>query len=103
VIDRLTKLWALQHCLSGADKLNHYVSCNVYFNRGVSWSLFHSDNPYIFYCITGLIIAVTCGVAIYAYLQAKNGFHIFGELLIISGSVANIIDPHYGGVVDFIN
>jgi signal peptidase II len=50
-----------------------------------------------------MIMAITAGVAWYAYEQYKEGHNVVGETLVVAGSVSNIIDRFwYGGVVDFI-
>ncbi len=79
------------------------VSCDLAFNRGVSFGMFHSTTHAVFLAVTSMVIIVTCGVALQAYYTLRAGRLPIGEWLIISGAVSNIIDRlMYGGVVDFI-
>jgi signal peptidase II len=92
ILDQLTKYLALRWCA---------LACT--FNRGISWGMLNSGSPLTFYVLTGLVIAITVILAGYAYHRMQQGYTVFGELLIVSGSVSNIIDRFiYGGVVDFI-
>lgn len=92
ILDQLTKYLALQWC---------GPACT--FNRGISWGMLNSGSSLTFYALTGLVIAITLILSGYAYQSMQRGHAIWGELLIISGSISNIIDRFiYGGVVDFI-
>lgn len=102
ISDRLTKSWALQTCLSRYD-VTSWFSCSVVFNRGISWSFLHSESQFGFALVTTLVIIVTALVAWHAWLRRVQGQSIFGEALVIAGSLSNIYDRFaYGGVVDFI-
>ena len=78
--DRLTKLWALKY------------SPWLYFNKGVSFSLFESS---------GLLLSLS-GFLLLAILYSKFG-EVCGFYLMLAGSVGNLIDRlTYGYVIDWL-
>lgn len=92
LLDRITKWAALRYC---------FHDCT--FNRGISWGMLNYEGSGFFVGITLLIILITAVLCVYAYRRMLQGYSIWGELLIIGGSLSNIIDRFmYGGVVDFI-
>ncbi len=102
LLDRITKFGAMQYCMDRCY-INRFLSFEVGFNRGITWGMFYSQSTMQFICITLLIFAITCALIWYAWDRAKEGHSIFGELLVISGSLSNILDRIiFGGVVDFI-
>jgi len=106
-LDRVTKLWALTLCSDNFTDnrydVTQFFSCELVFNRGVSWGLFYSESTVIFVLVTISVISITLLLAWIAYNRVLQGYSIIGELLIITGSVSNIIDRiYYQGVIDFI-
>lgn len=100
--DRFTKNWALQQC-EFPYVINNFITCEVGYNRGVTWGLLHSTSPWLFGIVTAFIIFITLIVIRYAQNQYAQGYSIFGETLVVAGSLSNIVDRFlYGGVVDFI-
>lgn len=101
VLDRLTKLWALQ--LGGEWIINKNLSCALIFNRGINWGLFNFANAWIFYLLTlaiAMVMVILCVLAISAYKQHKP---ILGYALILTGAFSNFLDRIFcGGVIDFI-
>lgn len=92
ILDQLTKYLALRWCSQACT-----------FNKGISWGMLNSGGQHTFYVVTALIIGITLLLAAYTYQRMRQRHAIFGELLIISGSISNIIDRFvYGGVIDFI-
>lgn len=92
VLDRVTKWAVLRYCVHACT-----------FNRGISWGMFNYSGSELFVGITLLIVIITALLGVYAYKRLMLGYSIVGELLIIGGSLSNIIDRFlYGGVVDFI-
>jgi len=102
VFDRITKWYALNHWYV-RQQINQFLSFELTFNRGISWGFFHSASNCLFVTVSLLIAAVTVGVAVLAIQRLKAGECIFGETLVVAGSISNIIDRIlYSGVVDFI-
>lgn len=101
-IDRLSKSLALVWCMAPRF-INNYVSCAVSFNRGVSFSLFHSEHSIVFFLVSLLLVIVTTALTIYAWHRWRSSKMIWGETLLVAGSWSNIYDRvRYGGVIDFI-
>ncbi len=101
-IDRFTKYEALCWCAQQC-KLNEYISLEVVYNRGVSWGLFHDTSTALFLAVTGLVALVTLAVLWSAIKRFRDNHLIIGEVLVIAGSLSNLVDRvMYQGVVDFI-
>jgi signal peptidase II len=99
--DRVTKLLA-QKMLTSVQ-VNSLLSFDFMLNRGISWGMFHDSTDTIFTIVSCLIIIVTAILAGIAYRRYQQGKYIAGELLVLCGSVSNIVDRMlYGGVIDFI-
>lgn len=100
--DRVTKLWALKACVAPV-MVTPWFSCSLAFNRGVAWSLFHSESAFVFAAVTCAVGAVMGMVLLHAYERASAGKAIWAETLVLAGAAGNIWDRClYGGVVDFI-
>lgn len=103
VLDRVTKHAVLFLC-SYAYHINRYLSCEVAYNRGISWSLFQCDSRISFVLITVFIAVLTLVVAWYAVMRFRKGHLITGEVMVVAGSLSNSIDRiMYYGVLDFID
>lgn len=101
-VDRIAKFFALSYC-AAPRILNQFISCELIYNRGISWGLFHSSSNYVFAAVSLAIAAITIVVAIDAVIRSRSGHQVVGEVLVVAGSVANLIDrAWYGGVIDFI-
>lgn len=107
IIDRATKLFALVN-----DFVNYPVfkssgigglEFDLVFNRGMSWGMLDSKSTLIFVSVSTFICFVTLVMATYGYFRLKAGHTIFGEVIVVAGSISNILDRiFYGGVIDFI-
>lgn len=103
IIDRATKLAALAWCSEHAYKVNSFLSFDVVFNRGISWSMLNFSSNIGFIVVSLMIAMVTVAVCWHAYYNYARGVSIIAETLIIAGSISNLIDRViYSGVVDFI-
>lgn len=102
IVDRITKLLALRF-FDHEYSIFPGLSFQLVYNRGISWGIANTPNPRVFMCVTLLIIFVTFYLAWYTLNRARAGEQIYGEILILSGSISNILDRLlYGGVIDFI-
>lgn len=101
-LDRLSKYYVLTH-VSEPYSISSLLTCSLTFNRGISWNMFHSHDALVF-CVVSIIVGfITALLAIYAIMRWRYGYHILGEVLVLSGAISNLIDRLiYGGVVDFI-
>lgn len=102
LLDRITKSMVLYYY--PVDYIvNSFISFDLIFNRGFSWSFMHSESTMIFALVSFLVTLITIIFALYTYIQYKNNKVILAQLLIIAGSASNLYDRFvYGGVVDFI-
>ncbi len=103
ILDFFTKYWAVSS-LDRSVYMAPFLSFELVYNRGISWSLFASDEAFFF---NGLTIFIGCflfGLSWYATKRREEGYCTLGETLAIVGGTGNFIDRlYYGGVVDFIH
>ena len=100
--DRITKFAALT-CFTTQCTVNPYLSFELLMNRGISWSLLHAQNNWVFVLVSLAIVCITILLAIYSFVRWKEKKLIIGEVWILAGSLSNIIDRvMYQGVIDFI-
>lgn len=102
IADRITKTIALSN-FDTSYIINKFVYLQLTLNRGVSWGLFNYAHNTIFLIITSLVIIITMILMAYTGYRMYNGYAVFGESLVIIGSLSNIVDRLlYGNVIDFI-
>ena len=102
-IDRLTKVWALTTCLT-YRALMPGLSCELVFNKGISWGMLQADSRLSQIALTCALISIIVFLLYYTYKRFERGLTIVGEVLVIAGSLSNIADRLlYGAVVDFIH
>lgn len=100
-LDRLTKhivMYCVPHWY-----INQFLSIDLVLNRGVSFGLFHSDDPIIFTAVNILIGSVITLLAAHTYSRIVHNQLVIGEIFIFTGAISNVIDRCvHGGVIDFI-
>lgn len=102
LVDRLSKQWALLSCIS-SKKFSQFVSCELAFNRGISWSFFENIAFPTYYALLASIVMLISLLCLQIYKRWRKDKAIYGELLIVVGAFSNMLDRFlYGGVVDFI-
>jgi signal peptidase II len=100
--DFFSKQWAFFKCQSPLF-INSFLTCFVTINRGISWSLFDSENSLIFSLLTFCIAVVIIMLAFYIFNRWKQQSSLGGEICVLAGALANFIDRClHGGVIDFI-
>jgi len=100
--DRITKCAALA-CYSSRCTFNDYLSFELVFNRGISWSFFHARSDFVFAIVSIVIVCITVLLGIYTFIRWRQHRLIIGEIWVLAGSVSNIVDRVlYRGVIDFI-
>jgi len=103
-IDQITKAVASYYADNGIV-VTSFLSFEYLINRGISWGFLQAlptENGY-FILVTALIVLLTLGVAWYAVRRFQEEHAIYGEILVISGSVSNLIDRALLlGVRDFL-
>jgi len=104
VLDVLVKRWALHSLQCQAISVCPYLTFELSINRGVSWSMFSSANPYIFAAVTAVVGLFLATFAWITYARKQRGQCSFAETLVIVGGTGNFFDRlFYGGVVDYIH
>ncbi len=101
-VDRITKYLALNY-LDSFNIINRFLKFELILNRGISFGLFDSQSPIVFSLVTLMVILITLYLGLYSINRFKDNNLIFGETLILTGSVSNILDRIlHGGVIDFV-
>jgi len=101
-IDRVTKYWVVTY-LALPYHLNRYVSLELVINRGISWGVFHSESPFLFFALSTIILALIVLLTYVLIRQAMQGAYLAGYLLVLAGAVSNMVDRFfYQGVIDFV-
>ena len=100
ILDRISKYAALVWCADRCQ-INSYLAFDLAFNRGISWGFFHSTNDLLFIIVTAAIACLTAMVAHMGFARYKQGLAIVGEVLVVAGSVCNLIRLVPGRMVTF--
>ncbi len=104
VLDVLVKRWAVHTLQYQSLSVLPNLTFELSINRGISWSMFSSNNPYVFAAVTTLVGSFLVFFAWITYAHKKVGQCSFAETLIIVGGTGNFFDRlFYGGVVDYIH
>ena len=102
LFDQITKFFAREY-LQTPVYINQFFSFDLSFNRGISWGVFHSNNPLYFYIIGLLIGSILLVFGYYIYNRVNLGLSVLAESLVFFGGISNLVDRFfYEGVVDFL-
>lgn len=102
ILDRVTKYWAAQ-ILSSPMVINNWLSCSYTINRGISFGIADSVNPYVFLGISLIVVVLLVFVGQLALTAYKQHSSIIGHMFVLAGGLSNLLDRIiYHGVIDFI-
>lgn len=102
-IDQATKWWAQQAFAAQPLEIFSWLKLTLLYNKGISWSLCTPTTPSGHLILTMVIGILTLLYGLHTLNELRKGQSIFGEALILSGALGNIIDRLvHGAVVDFI-
>ena len=62
--DRITKQLALAYTIHPYE-VTDFLSFELIINRGVSWSMFHSDNSLVFGLVTAVVIGISASAGLF--------------------------------------
>ena len=85
--------------------VNEYIQIQIFYNKGVAFSLFHSPSILVNIILT-LIISIIILFLLYIFLKDFSRLsrtELFGYIFLISGATANLLDRLLNGsVLDFL-
>ena len=106
VVDQISKQLILEVFLSSNAPFNinitGFLDLVLVWNKGVSFGMFASDNPYQSWFLAGLTTLIVNGLTAWLW---RASHLLLGVALgfIIGGAIGNIIDRiRFGAVVDFV-
>ena len=106
VVDQISKQLILEVFLSSNAPFNinitGFLDLVLVWNKGVSFGMFASDNPYQSWLLAGLTTLIVNGLTAWLW---RASHLLLGVALgfIIRGAIGNIIDRiRFGAVVDFV-
>lgn len=103
-LDRWTKQLAVRLLSQEPLAVTAWLDFSLQWNRGISFSWLTFDSMFGYVAITVLVIAVIGVFAVYTVGQYRSGKFLYGEMLVLSGALSNLMDRfQHGAVVDFID
>lgn len=104
LLDQLTKWWILGLMDPPRQiELTPFFNLVLAWNRGVSFSLFHSGAAYAPYILSAVALAVVIALAWWVGRQERI-LPVLAIGLVIGGAIGNVIDRlRFGAVVDFLD
>ena len=101
IVDQLTKAWAASNLKGQASIMiiKEFFYLSYAENSGAAWSILQGQTQ--FFIVVGILaIVVFC----YWYIKTDRALGQFSLVLIISGTIGNLIDRIlYSGVRDFLD
>lgn len=104
LFDQLTKWWILAIMDPPREiTVTAFFNLVLAWNRGVSFSLFHSRSDFAPYVLSAVALAVVAGLLWWLGRLARP-LPIFSIGLVVGGAIGNVIDRlRFGAVVDFLD
>ena len=73
------------------------------YNRGVSFSMFHSNGPLTPWILTAVALAI-CGIVVHWMYMETDRFNVLFFGFVLGGALGNVVDRiRFGAVVDFLD
>lgn len=104
VLDQLTKAWILAVMDPPREiEVTPFFNLVLAWNRGVSFSLFHSEADYAPYVLSAVALVVVAGL-LWWLRRAERLLPSLAIGLVVGGAIGNVIDRlRFGAVVDFLD
>jgi signal peptidase II len=105
IADQAVKWLVIDYFSTRADpvEFTSFFNLVLVWNRGVSFSMFHSEEAYAPFALSALAIAVSIGLAIWLS-RIEQRWPATGVGLVIGGAIANVVDRlRFGAVADFLD
>ena len=105
ITDQAVKWLVLDYFSTHADpvEITTFFNLVLAWNRGVSFSLFHSEEAYAPFALAALALVISVGLAIWLR-RIEHRWPATGVGLVIGGAIGNVIDRlRFGAVVDFLD
>jgi signal peptidase II len=105
LLDQAAKWLVLARFATRAEALEitPFFNLVLAWNRGISFSLFHSEQAYAPLVLSGLALAISAGLVGWLGRIAQR-WPATGIGLIVGGAVGNVVDRlRFGAVVDFLD
>lgn len=105
IADQASKIATLAYFANHVPpvKVTSFFNYVLAWNRGVSFSMFHSDKPLAPVVLT-VVALMICGIVFYWMKNEKDVKTQICFGLILGGAIGNIVDRiRFGAVVDFLD
>lgn len=106
VVDRITKIWAVNHLEWGVAKpILPFLNLQLAFNTGAAYSFLHHASGWqnIFFIVLATLVSIWIVYVILTETKRSN-LLLGGFALILGGAISNAWDRMlYQAVIDFIN
>jgi signal peptidase II len=105
VVDQATKWLVLAHFLPQPRTVAvaPFFNLVLAWNRGISFSLFHSEANYAPLVLSLLAVLIAAGLVLWL-ARAESHWLQIGIGLVVGGAIGNVIDRiRFGAVVDFLD
>lgn len=102
-IDLASKAWAASALPGRSLALFPFLSLDLHFNRGISFSLFSADGPA---GVLALLAVQATAIALMVWLASRSSHATerVGFALVVGGALGNLLDRAVdGSVVDFLD
>ena len=103
--DQAVKWLVMEFFLTRADpvEVTSFFNLVLAWNRGVSFSLFHSEEAYAPFALAALALTISAGLGVWLG-RVGHRWPATGIGLVIGGAIGNVIDRlRFGAVVDFLD